>query len=64
MPDPQRFKVVKCGTFFCITSEVKERLRWSAILRTGCPSADVAEGRGGFSRPALTEADQGALGFS
>ncbi|MGA9226874.1 MAG: hypothetical protein WB217_11085 [Mesobacillus sp.] len=44
-------------------NEVKERLHRLALRRTGRPSADVAAGRGGLSRPTLVGADQGACAF-
>jgi hypothetical protein len=44
-------------------NEVKNRLHCQALRRTRRPSADVATGRGGFSRPALVGADQGACAF-
>jgi len=45
---------------FGTANEVKERLHCQALQWIGCPNADVATGRGGFSPPALVGAGQGA----
>ncbi|MGA9225869.1 MAG: hypothetical protein WB217_05945, partial [Mesobacillus sp.] len=48
----------KIGANF--TSRIVQ-LQRLALRRTGRPSADVAAGRGGFSRPALVELTQDGL---
>ncbi len=43
--------------------EVKRRLQWMDLRRTGCPSATDATGRGDFRRPALVALERPSSAF-